>query len=284
VEERLQEIESVGLLEKIHTPESTAGERLASRARADAHYAAAFRDLGIDPDALDPEEAARRIEARPALKRYLVSALDDWLGPRRQARPDDPAATRWLLDVARRVDPDPWRDRWRDMAGQGDGAALAEVAPAVDVQTQRPSALLALAEQLLNGGRLKAAMDLSRRAQRKHPEDFWLPFYQAHWQGQDSDPLVMEEILRCYAVAVALRPRNVEVWAGYGGALDKVGRIEEAANARQRVIELDPVGSSGQTALQWALYRKRDREGLEQARRRTEELLRERLRRDPEDD
>ena len=50
----------------------------------------------IDVDALEPVEAARRIDARPALKSYLVAALDDWLQPRRQARPDNTEALRRL--------------------------------------------------------------------------------------------------------------------------------------------------------------------------------------------
>src|SRR2546423_136093 len=82
-------------------------------ARVGGGYAQACRGVGIDVAALGPEGAARRIEDRPALHPYLVAALDDWAGPRHQARPDDPEAVRRLLDVARRVDPDPWRDRLR---------------------------------------------------------------------------------------------------------------------------------------------------------------------------
>ncbi len=284
VDRRLREIEFVGLLERIRTPENTAQERLSSRARADDRYAKAFRDLGIDVDALDPDEAARRIDERPALKPYLLAALDDWPGPRRQARPDDPAAVRRLLDVAGRVDPDPWRNRLRDATAREDGTVLAELAAGVDVRTQTTSALLALAEQLMNGGQRKAATDLLRKAQWEHPDDFWLPFYQGLWQGNDSDPGAIEEGTRCYAVAVALRPHNIEAWSGYSLMLEKQGRVEQAVIASRRAVELDPDSCSAQMALEGALTMAGDRAGADRARRRAVELLREQVSKDPGDD
>ena len=284
VDERLREIQFVDLLEKIRTPENTAQERISSRARADGRYAQAFRDLGIDMDALDTAAAAHRIEERPALKPYLVAAMDDWVGPRRQASPTDASAVQRLLDVARRVDPDPWRDRLRESAGRDDVAALVDLAAGADVRTQTISALLALAEQLMDRGRRKAAVDLLRKAQWEHPDDFWLPFYQGLWQGNDSDPAALEEGTRCYAVAVALRPHNVEAWAGYSLMLEKQGRIDEALTASRRAVALEPNSCSAQMALEGALTCKGDSDGARQARRRAVELLREQVRQDPGDD
>ena len=284
VEERLREIQFVDLLEKIRTPENTAQDRLASRARADAKYAQAFRDLGIDVDALDPAEAARRIADRPAIKPFLVAALDDWVSPRRQARRDDPQAIRQLLDVARRVDPDPWRDQVRDAIGDGDTDRLMTLAAGADVHAQTTTALLALAARLMHDGRRTAAVDLLRRAEWQHPEDFWLAFYQGLWQGQDSDPDAIEEGTRCYAVAVALRPKNVEAWSGYGVMLEKQGRIDEAVTAARRTVELEPDNCSSQMALEGALSMKGDLDGASRARSRAVELLRARVQEDPNDD
>jgi serine/threonine-protein kinase len=284
VNERIREIEFVARLEKIRAPESTAQERILSRARADARYAEAFRDLDIDVDALDADEAARRIDARPALKSYLVAALDDWLGPRRQARPEDAASFRRLLDVARLVDPDPWRERMRDAAGRGDLADLAALAENVDVGTQRPSALIALAVQLGEGGRRPAAVGLLRRAQWQHPEDFWLAFYQGFMEGDSDDPAVLEDTVRCYAMAVALRPHDVEAWSGYTKVLGKKGQLDEAVVAARRAVELEPDNSYAQMALDGALTNKGDLEGARQARRRALDLLGEQVRKDPQDD
>jgi serine/threonine-protein kinase len=284
VDKRLKEIEFIAILEKIRTPENTAQERIASRSRADGLYGRAFRDLGIDVDVLDPAEAARRIEDRPALKPYLVAVLDDWVGPRRQARRDDPGALRRLLDVARRADPDPWRDRLRTAVAGADMDGLMDLAAGVDVRSQTPSALLALATGLMSGGRRKAAVNLLRRAEWEHPEDFWLPFYQGLWQGQDSDPNDIEQGARSFAVAVALRPKNVEAWSGYSVMLEKQGRIDEAVTAARRAAELEPDSCSANMALDAALATKGDLDGAHEARSRAVELLREQVRKDPGDD
>jgi serine/threonine-protein kinase len=284
VAERVREIDFVERLEKIRAPESTAQERILSRARADARYAQAFRDLDIDVDSLDADEAAQRISDRPALKSYLVAALDDWLGPRSQARPEDADSFRRLLDVARLVDPDPWRERMRDAAGRGDLAGLAALADDVDVRTQRPSALIALAVQLGEGGRRKAAVDLLRKAQWEHPEDFWLAFYQGFMQGDSDDPGVLEETVRCYSMAVALRPHHVEAWSGYTKVLGKKGQFEEAVITARRAVDLEPNNSYAQMALDGALTNKGDLEGARRARQRALELLEEQIRVDPQDD
>jgi tetratricopeptide (TPR) repeat protein len=284
VAERVREIEFVARLEKIRAPESTAQERILSRARADARYAEAFRDLDIDVDALDAAEAARRIAARPALKSYLVAALDDWLGPRRQARSDGAVSLRRLLDVARLVDADPWRNRMRDAIERRDVAALSALADEADVQKQSTSALLALAEQLVERGRRKAAVKLLRKAQWQHPEDFWLAFYQGLIQSNDADPGVLEETVRCYSMAVALRPRHVEAWSGYSRALANKGQFDESVAAARRAVDLEPDNGYSQMALDQALTNKGDLEGARRARRRALELFREQIRRDPQDD
>ena len=64
---------------------------------------------------------------------------------------------------------------------------------------------------------------------------FWLSFYLGLWSGNDSDPGGIEEGTRSYAVAVALRPRNVEAWSGYSLMLEKQGRNEEAVIAGRRI-------------------------------------------------
>jgi serine/threonine-protein kinase len=283
VTERDGEIEFVGTLEKIRTPENTAQERLASRARADGRYAEAFRKLGIDVDALSAGEAARHIEARPALKPYLVAALDDWVGPRRQAQAD-PAAIQRLLDVARLVDPDEWRNQTREAAGRDDLDKLLEQAGDVDFRRQTTSAIVALAAQLMYRGKRQAAVDMLRKAQWEHPEDFWLAFYHGLWQGQDSDPAEIEEGTRCFAVAISLRPKNVEAWSGYCVLLEKQGRVDEALTAARRAVELQEDSCSAQMALDSALTIKGDREGASRARERAVELLRRQVQKDPGDD
>ena len=73
--------------------------------QADQEYAAAFREAGIDVDALSVKEAVDRITARRAIAAALLPALDDWVAVRSVGK--DEAATRRLIDVlhARRSGP-----------------------------------------------------------------------------------------------------------------------------------------------------------------------------------
>jgi tetratricopeptide (TPR) repeat protein len=104
------------------------------------------------------------------------------------------------------------------------------------------------------------------------------------WQGQDSDPEEIEEGTRCFAVAIALRPKNVEAWSGYSVLLEKQGRTAEALTASRRAVELAPDSLSAHMALDAALTIRGDLDGALAARRRAVELLREQVRRDPGDD
>src|SRR5262245_29159995 len=76
---------------------------------ADAAYSAAFREFGIDPDALPPQQASAALRAS-AIAVPLAFALDDWARVRRKARAGGTeggdARLSWL---AAQADTDPWR-------------------------------------------------------------------------------------------------------------------------------------------------------------------------------
>ena len=90
----------------------------------DAAYATAFRAAGLDLDALEPAEFARRLRRRrEAVAIELSAFLDDWSAVRRAAK-RPVAAWRKPLEAARLADPDPYRDRLRDdPPGRGPPAA-----------------------------------------------------------------------------------------------------------------------------------------------------------------
>jgi serine/threonine-protein kinase len=76
--ERRKDLEMVLRLEEIWLPRAKHGTEGAYDNRwADASYAKAFRDYGIDVEALEPAEAARRIRAR-TIRLELAAALDCW--------------------------------------------------------------------------------------------------------------------------------------------------------------------------------------------------------------
>ena len=139
-----------------------------NKARADRDYAEAFRDQGLGEPPDDPEGAAARVRASKWAA-HLVAALDDWA-----VCAADPARQDWLLAVARRADPDPWRDRVRDPAAWRDGKALAELARAAPLAEQPVPLLLALGERLSATG--EDGVGFLRRVREQHPEDFWANF------------------------------------------------------------------------------------------------------------
>src|SRR5205085_10588345 len=98
------------------TPQETAGvgvsrERIlkGSRPDADDRYAAAFREYGLDVDALPVAAAAAHLRNRPdAVQAEVVAALDAWAEARRQrGRPE----AQWCrpADLAVALDGDPRR-------------------------------------------------------------------------------------------------------------------------------------------------------------------------------
>ena len=91
-------------------------------------YPKAFRDYGIDVEALTPEEAAARIAARP-IRVDLAVALDRWViyvfnwGDAKGLEGEKGVAFRARLrQIARLADPDPLRNRLRDGYADGEPA------------------------------------------------------------------------------------------------------------------------------------------------------------------
>ncbi|HZY90350.1 MAG TPA: serine/threonine-protein kinase, partial [Gemmataceae bacterium] len=78
--------------------------------RLDEQYEEAFRWAGLGQVDDDPEVVAARVRVS-TIHRALVAALDHWSG-----YATSPRRRNWVLEVARKADPDPtgWRDRARD--------------------------------------------------------------------------------------------------------------------------------------------------------------------------
>jgi serine/threonine-protein kinase len=187
-----------------------------NRARADRDYAKAFRDHGLGEPPDDPEGAAARVRASKWTA-DLVAALDDWA-----VCAADPARQDWLLAVARRADPDPWRDRVRDPSAWRDGKALAELAQAAPAE-QPVSLRLALGERLTETG--EDGVGFLRRVREEHPEDFWANLTLAlalHVAGRPpgGNP---KPALPYYEKALEIRPHAVAVRNDLGVVLMDMG-------------------------------------------------------------
>src|SRR5262249_36170697 len=89
---------------------------------AEVGYEAAFRGAGLGPDTKDVEAVAARISTSN-IRDQLLATLDDWA-----EESTDSKRAAWLVEVARRAEPDSWRNRLRDASLRRDRSALETLA------------------------------------------------------------------------------------------------------------------------------------------------------------
>ncbi len=198
----------------------------ADRDTTERDYEAAFAEAGLGRPGDDPDVVAGRV-AGSAVREVLVAALDDWAllaaGPKRA----------WALEVARRADPDPWRDRLREPAAWEDDQALAKRAR----ETPPAAATPGLAGAV--GGRLRRVGEgegLLRAAQALRPEDFWLNLSLASVLRANGRWKEAEGFERA---ALALRPESSSAHNNLGVSLYHQGKLAEAADRYRKAMELD---------------------------------------------
>jgi serine/threonine-protein kinase len=199
--------------------------------RAPAAYAEAFRGHGIDVLDLEPAEAAKRIRASAA-SAELVAALDDWA-----TTADDKQRER-LNDILGRTDPDALRGKIRAALAKGDRRALAALLPEVKASELSPALLVRLGTGLDQLGARAEAAGMLRKAQRAHPSDFWINFALASALARDGATL--DDAIRYYTAALALRPSSSEVHLNLGVVLMQRGKLDEAVEATRDAIRLQP--------------------------------------------
>ncbi len=205
-----------------------AGRRFNS-ARADREYESVFREAGVGAMGDDPADVARRVAAS-SVRQPLLVALCDWavcagLEVRRA----------WVLEVARRVDPDPWRDRARDPAAWADGTALAAMARTAPVSAQPPPFLVALGERLHDMG--GDGMDFLARVHQAHPDDFWAALTLARASFERADRTGTDA---AYRRALELRRNSAIVYNNLGVVAYSMSRWDEAADNCRKSLEIDP--------------------------------------------
>jgi serine/threonine-protein kinase len=226
-------------LTTIREDQAEMGDNMFDEGPSDAAYARAFREYGIDPEALPPQETARRVRARP-IARELVAALDDWAKVRRTAtRPDDAASWRPLVEAARAADPEPWRDRLRGalLHPEADRELLRELSATADLRAQSPEILNHLAFELVRVD-VREAVALLRKARQQYPDDFALAMSLGLWLEYFVRPAPRDEALRCWAVCVAVRPQSAGTHLNLGKTLCALGRDDEALLAFETALRL----------------------------------------------
>ncbi|MCU0960559.1 MAG: tetratricopeptide repeat protein [Pirellulaceae bacterium] len=170
----------------------------------------------------------------------------------------DPTAA-WLQAVVETADSDPWRCRLRKALKLEDPAkqveALTQLAEQVDVQNQPARVLTRLAVQLeVLGDRLgvldarNLATALSRRVQKAYPSDLWANANLADALRQCRPPQV-EEAIRYYTAAIALRPESAGLHLNLAVALHELGRQDEAIAEYRESLRIAPFYAAPRCSL-----------------------------------
>jgi eukaryotic-like serine/threonine-protein kinase len=220
-------------LEDARLPQAREHNRLIDVGRVAAAYAEAFRAYGIDLDALGDEEAAERIH-RSAIRDHLTAALDDYCSFK--IREDKAAALR-LIDVARRADPDPWRNEVRDATRRGNLEALKALAGRPEVADLPVPTVVLLAADLRAAKAADLGAAVLRAAQRRRPDDFWLN----NEMGLCLEESRPEEAVGYFRAALSARPHNAQVRLNLGRVLRRqLGRAADAEAEYRAAVELHP--------------------------------------------
>jgi serine/threonine protein kinase/Tfp pilus assembly protein PilF len=200
--------------------------------QAEPLYARAFRKYNLPVLQLDADEAVRRIAASPIREQLLV-ALTDWS----RLRPD-PAEQKQFWAILHAADDDPWRL-------QVYGAVERNDLPGIKRLFQEPKALeqpperLVIAGDYLAGHDLGAAVDFLRKAQQRHPDDFWINNQLGFYLGQLKPPRP-GQALAFYRAALALRPENPGAHINVGLTLNDLGDFAGAEAEYREAIRLMP--------------------------------------------
>lgn len=194
----------------------------------DAAYATVMREYRVDVDQSPTDVAARPFQERPAgFAIDVAAALDDWTAVRRE-RAQESAPWARPLDLARAIDPDPYRERIRSILKQTDLRShvetLRDLARDPHAAELPPPSATLLARALFNAGDGSGAIRLLRSAVDRRPNDFWVNYDLATY-FRTIEPAQLDEAIRYFTAARALRPATAHLLAH---TLEERGRSAEA--------------------------------------------------------
>jgi serine/threonine-protein kinase len=250
VEQAQANLRLVKKLDDIRLEKATLVEGKWAPPKAAPAYEAAFREHGLDVLAGEEAALARRIGASP-VKEQLVAALEDWAS----VAGGGPARAR-LLTLARKADPDPKRDRFRDPVVWTNLEKLQTLAAEPGVQQLSPLVLGLVGDQLEQLG--GDGVSLLQAAQRRHPGDFWLNFALG---GALNERGQGEKAVGYYRAALAVRPQASVVYNNLATALARKGDLDGAIAEYHKVFALDPKYAPAHMNLGLVLKEKGDLEG-----------------------
>jgi len=267
VDQGLRELQLVPRLDRIRLDRLDRKEQ--TKDHADEAYETTFVEARLGRVGDDPADVALRIRALP-IRNALVAALDDWSLCFHLSNQVDPALTRragWVLEVARRSDPDPsgWHGRARDPRNWN-AKSLDELTRSAPIEDNSVSLLIAIANRLQEAE--GDPIPFLTRLQAAHPDDFWTNFVLANKLREAG---AAPESIRYFQAALTIRPHTSDVHNNLGLALMTKGlkeeateakrRLEEAIEHLQKAVDLDPSNTAayGNVGVLWSILGQHDK-------------------------
>jgi tetratricopeptide (TPR) repeat protein len=131
-----------------------------------------------------------------------------------------------------------------------DQDALAKLAASERIRDQ-PVQTVSLLGSVLAA---RQGQSLLRRAQGEHPDDFWINFQLAYALQFTSPPhRDLDEVIRFYTAALAVRPRSATTHYNLAYALRHRGKLDEAIHEYEKANDLRPDDVKIQNNLAWVL-------------------------------
>jgi serine/threonine-protein kinase len=225
-------------------------------------YAAALSQYGLEMATAEPGELAARLREHP-LRESLLATLRDWV----RLSPDKGEQAR-LAAVLAAAEPalTDFDRRWQAAYRALDAATLTRLADEADPARLQAATLVQLAQHLETVGALPAAIGLLRRAQPRHPADFWLNenLGMLLLDVRPSEPAVAVPYL---TAALAVRPHSPGAHLNLGHALRDQGDQARALVVYREAARLDPNYAPAHYNQGVVLQAQRDMRGAEAAYR-----------------
>jgi serine/threonine-protein kinase len=224
--------------------------------QADAEYEAVFRAAGFG-QVNDPAAAVAARIAESDVRSALIDTLDNWAN-----LTGKPGHRVWLMQVARRADPNDWRDRARDPTVWADRPALERVVADAPVADSCVPLFLFVAERLIEVG--IHPFDFLERVRQAHSADFWVNLRMGDFA---LDRKRLGDAIRYFYAAMVLRPDTMITHNNLGLALAYDNRPDEALPHLWQAKRLDPTGPHVHRNLARVLWlANRQDDAIEQAR------------------
>jgi serine/threonine protein kinase/tetratricopeptide (TPR) repeat protein len=205
----------------------------------DAEYERQFEDYGIPIGRMPVGDAAEKLMQR-TIRLPLAIAIDSWAKVRMQSRGEADPTWRPLLQIAKKIDPDPWRNALRDaygLPGSLKKERLIELAKKPDILDSSPVTLCILAEYLLDSGTVDDSIRLLIAAQEKYPRDYWINLHLgALMKLKGRSP----QAVGFSRAALVIQPESAISYYHLGLNLVALGDLEEAITAFRRALQLQP--------------------------------------------